>query len=102
MTPDIVTMAKALTNGAIRMRAVAARDAIYQTITGAAPKNAMEFFHGYTYPGHPAACVAGPATLGIYSGRVSSSGRRTCPRTSLKRSGRFASSRSSATFGATA
>ena len=59
-------MAKALTNGAIPMGAVAARDAIYETITGAAPENAIEFFHGYTYSGHPAACAAGLATLDIY------------------------------------
>ena len=64
--PDIITMAKALTNGAIPMGAVAARDEIYETITGAAPENAIEFFHGYTYSGHPAACAAGLATLDIY------------------------------------
>ena len=67
VTPDIITMAKALTNGAIPMGAVAARDAIYETITGAAPANAIEFFHGYTYSGHPAACAAGLATLDIYA-----------------------------------
>ena len=66
VTPDIITMAKALTNGAIPMGAVAARDAIYETITGAAPEAAIEFFHGYTYSGHPAACAAGLATLDIY------------------------------------
>ncbi|MBB5221606.1 beta-alanine--pyruvate transaminase [Amaricoccus macauensis] len=66
VTPDIITMAKAITNGAIPMGAVAARDEIYETITGAAPENAIEFFHGYTYSGHPAACAAGLATLEIY------------------------------------
>jgi beta-alanine--pyruvate transaminase len=66
VTPDIITMAKAITNGAIPMGAVAARDEIYETITGAAPEGAIEFFHGYTYSGHPAACAAGLATLGIY------------------------------------
>jgi beta-alanine--pyruvate transaminase len=30
------------------------------------PETAMELFHGYTYSGHPAACAAGLATLGIY------------------------------------
>ncbi|MBZ0162443.1 MAG: aspartate aminotransferase family protein [Notoacmeibacter sp.] len=64
--PDIMTMAKALTNGAIPMGAVAVRDAIYETITEAAPEHAIEFFHGYTYSGHPAACAAGLATLQIY------------------------------------
>lgn len=64
--PDLITMAKALTNGAIPMGAVTARDEIYETITNAAPENAIEFFHGYTYSGHPAACAAGLATLQIY------------------------------------
>ena len=64
--PDIMTMAKALTNGAIPMGAVSATDEIYETITNAAPENAIEFFHGYTYSAHPAACAAGLATLQIY------------------------------------
>jgi beta-alanine--pyruvate transaminase len=64
--PDIMTMAKAITNGAIPMGAVAARDEIYETITDTAPQNAIEFFHGYTYSGHPAACAAGLATMKIY------------------------------------
>jgi beta-alanine--pyruvate transaminase len=33
---------------------------------GAAQEGAIEFFHGYTYSGHPAACAAGLATLDIY------------------------------------
>jgi len=64
--PDIITMAKALTNGAIPMGAVSVRDEIYETVTQAAPEEAIEFFHGYTYSAHPAACAAGLATLQIY------------------------------------
>ncbi len=66
VTPDITTMAKALTNGAIPMGAVAVRDEIYETVTDAAPENAIEFFHGYTYSAHPAACAAGIAAQEIY------------------------------------
>ena len=66
VTPDVMTMAKALTNGAQPMGAVAVRDEIYQTITEAVPENAIEFFHGYTYSGHPAACAAGIAVQKIY------------------------------------
>jgi len=66
VVPDIITMAKALTNGAIPMGAVAATDEIYETVTGTAPENAIEFFHGYTYSGHPAACAAGLASQKIY------------------------------------
>jgi beta-alanine--pyruvate transaminase len=66
VTPDIITMAKALTNGAQPMGAVAVRDSIYRTIVEAAPEGLPEFFHGYTYSAHPAACAAGLATLEIY------------------------------------
>jgi beta-alanine--pyruvate transaminase len=65
VTPDIMTMAKALTNGSIPMGAVAVRDEIYETVTGGVPEGAIEFFHGYTYSGHPAACAAGLAMMDI-------------------------------------
>jgi beta-alanine--pyruvate transaminase len=66
VTPDMITMAKALTNGAQPMGAVAISERIHDTIMGAAQEGAIEFFHGYTYSGHPAACAAGLATLDIY------------------------------------
>lgn len=64
--PDMMTMAKALTNGAQPMGAVAVRDDIYETVTGHAAAGAIELFHGYTYSAHPAACAAGLAALDIY------------------------------------
>ena len=48
------------------MGAVAVSDDIYDTVVNKAPEGALEFFHGYTYSGHPAACAAGLATLEIY------------------------------------
>ncbi|MEM7239294.1 MAG: aminotransferase class III-fold pyridoxal phosphate-dependent enzyme [Pseudomonadota bacterium] len=63
---DVCTMAKALTNGCIPMGAVAVKDGIYETVTNASPENAIEFFHGYTYSAHPAACAAGIAAQKIY------------------------------------
>jgi beta-alanine--pyruvate transaminase len=66
VTPDMITMAKALTNGAQPMGAVAVRDSIYRTIVDSAPGGGPEFFHGYTYSAHPAACAAAIATLKIY------------------------------------
>ncbi len=66
VTPDIITMAKALTNGAIPMGAVAVRDEIYDTIVDAVSDGGIELFHGYTYSAHPAACAAGIATQRIY------------------------------------
>ena len=65
VTPDILTTAKGLTNGAIPMGAVFAHEDIYQAMMSG-PDNAIEFFHGYTYSGHPVACAAALATLDIY------------------------------------
>ncbi|MBT6406638.1 MAG: aminotransferase class III-fold pyridoxal phosphate-dependent enzyme [Rhodospirillaceae bacterium] len=64
--PDIMTLAKALTNGVMPMGAVAVSETIYDTINEAAPDGAMEFFHGYTYSGNPASSAAGIAALDIY------------------------------------
>jgi beta-alanine--pyruvate transaminase len=66
VTPDMITMAKGLTNGAQPMGAVAISERIHDTIIASAQDGAIEFFHGYTYSGHPAACAAGLATLDIY------------------------------------
>jgi beta-alanine--pyruvate transaminase len=68
VTPDLLTMAKALTNGAQPMGAVAARQDIYDAITEAGPARGVEFFHGYTYSAHPAACAAGLAMMDIIAG----------------------------------
>ena len=63
--PDIVTTAKGLTNGTIPMGAVFATDAVHDALmTG--PESAIEFFHGYTYSGHPIAVAAAMATLDVY------------------------------------
>ncbi|MGZ8994316.1 MAG: aminotransferase class III-fold pyridoxal phosphate-dependent enzyme, partial [Burkholderiaceae bacterium] len=66
VTPDLMTMAKGITNGAQPMGAVAISERIYDAIFNSAAEGAIEFFHGYTYSGHPAACAAGLATLDIY------------------------------------
>ncbi len=65
VTPDIMTMAKGLTNAAVPMGAVAATSAVYDMITNnAAP--GIEFMHGYTYSGHPLACAAAIAAMEIH------------------------------------
>jgi beta-alanine--pyruvate transaminase len=63
--PDILTMAKGLTNGAIPMGAVAVTGAIHEALMQG-PDVAIELLHGYTYSGHPAASAALIATMGIY------------------------------------
>jgi beta-alanine--pyruvate transaminase len=65
ITPDMITMAKGLTNGSVPMGAVATADFIHDTIIDAAASG-IEFFHGYTYSGHPLAAAAGVATLDLY------------------------------------
>ena len=62
--PDIVTTAKGLTNGSIPMGAVFVRKQIYDAFMQG--PDGIEFFHGYTYSAHPAACAAGLATQKIY------------------------------------
>ncbi len=66
VTPDLMTIAKALTNGVVPMGAVACSEKIYETITGAAPDMTVELFHGYTYSGCPVASAAGLATRDIF------------------------------------
>lgn len=64
--PDLITLAKALTNGAIPMGAVAVDSHVHDTVVNAAKGNGPELFHGYTYSGHPVACAAALASLDIY------------------------------------
>ena len=67
VTPDIMTTAKGITNATVPMGAVFASRKVHDTIVQAGAAGAtVEFFHGYTYSGHPVACAAGAATLGIY------------------------------------
>jgi beta-alanine--pyruvate transaminase len=64
VVPDMLNFAKAVTNGVIPLGGVICRDFIYDTMMNAgAPEHVIEFFHGYTYSGHPVACAAAVATL---------------------------------------
>jgi beta-alanine--pyruvate transaminase len=65
VVPDMICMAKGLTNAAVPAGAVAASDTIYQAMMDGADA-AIELFHGYTYSAHPLACAAGMATLETY------------------------------------
>ncbi len=65
VVPDMITMAKGLTNGAVPMGAVGVKAEIHDAfMTG--PEHMIELFHGYTYSCHPLACAAGLATLDVY------------------------------------
>ena len=66
VTPDLMTVAKGISNGAVPMGAVFARQNIHDTfMTG--PDHLIEFFHGYTYSAHPLACAAALGTLDTYA-----------------------------------
>ncbi|MDN5923815.1 MAG: aminotransferase class III-fold pyridoxal phosphate-dependent enzyme, partial [Xanthomonadales bacterium] len=65
--PDMMMLAKGLTNGAASMGAVVASDKIYDTFMNAdLPPWSVEFLHGYTYSAHPIACAAGIAAMDIF------------------------------------
>ena len=65
VTPDIMALAKGLTNAAVPMGATAVQGSIYDTVVNASARG-IELFHGYTYSGHPLAAAAGLATMEIY------------------------------------
>jgi beta-alanine--pyruvate transaminase len=63
--PDMVTLAKGLTNATIPMGAVGVREGIYQAFMSG-PAEAIELPHGYTYSGHPVAAAAALAAMDVY------------------------------------
>jgi beta-alanine--pyruvate transaminase len=66
VTPDILNIAKQVTNGVQPLGAVIAKQEIYDTFMAAGgPDYMLEFPHGYTYSAHPVACAAGLATLDL-------------------------------------
>jgi beta-alanine--pyruvate transaminase len=66
VTPDILNVAKQVTNGAAPLGAVIANKEIYETFMAAGgPDYMVEFPHGYTYSAHPLTCAAGNAALDL-------------------------------------
>jgi len=65
VVPDIMTMAKGLTNAAVPMGAVATSNEVYDAVVNGSPEG-IELFHGYTYSGHPLASAAAIATLALH------------------------------------
>ena len=66
VTPDLMTVAKGITNGCVPMGAVFAKQFIHDAFMNG-PEHLIEFFHGYTYSGHPLACAAALGTLDTYA-----------------------------------
>ncbi len=69
VVPDMLNFAKCVTNGVIPLGGVICRDKLYDAMmTTDAPAHVVEFFHGYTYSGHPTACAGAIATLELLQG----------------------------------
>jgi len=66
VTPDLITFAKGITSGTVPMGGVIVKQGIYDTFMQAAV-NGIDFFHGYTYSGHPLASAAALGTLDTYA-----------------------------------
>ncbi len=69
VVPDMLNFAKCVTNGVIPLGGVICREHIYQAFldcNAKSPDHAIEFFHGYTYSGHPVACAAAIATIKLF------------------------------------
>jgi beta-alanine--pyruvate transaminase len=66
VVPDMMTMAKATTNGVVPMGVVACKDEMYDAVMDAAPTGAVELFHGYTYSGIPVSVAAALAVQDIF------------------------------------
>ena len=66
VTPDMMTMAKATTNGISPMGVVACKEEIYDAMMDSSAKGAIELFHGYTYSGIPISVAAALAVQSIF------------------------------------
>jgi len=67
VVPDMLNFAKCVTNGVIPLGGVICRDFLYDTLmNNDSPEHTIEFFHGYTYSGHPVACAAAIASLDLF------------------------------------
>ncbi|MEQ8307828.1 MAG: aspartate aminotransferase family protein [Hoeflea sp.] len=59
--PDLMAIAKGMTSGYLPMGGVIVSDRVADVLH----EKGGEFYHGYTYSGHPAACAAAIANLNI-------------------------------------
>ncbi len=66
VTPDLMCVAKGISNGCVPMGAVIAKQGIHDAFMNG-PEHVIELFHGYTYSAHPLACAAGLGTLATYA-----------------------------------
>ena len=77
VTPDLITCAKGMSNGAVPMGGVLVHRHVHDSMSQG-PEATVEFAHGYTYSGHPLACAAALATLDVYQEEGFREGRAHC------------------------
>ena len=65
ITPDMMTIAKGMTNATVPASGVVLKQEIYDGLMNG-PEWGIELAHGYTYSAHPLAVAAGLATLDVY------------------------------------
>jgi len=66
VVPDIINVAKQLTNGVVPMGGVIVKQEIYDTFMDESlPDYGVELPHGYTYSANPLGCAAGLASFDI-------------------------------------
>ncbi len=65
ITPDLMTLGKALTGGHLPMSVVLATDAVYDTFRSS-PDCDRTFYHSHTFGGNPIAAAAALAALDVY------------------------------------
>lgn len=65
VSPDLLVFAKAVSNGTIPMGGVLLKSNVHDAFMDG-PEDVIDFFHGYTYSGHPIASAAAVATLETY------------------------------------
>jgi 4-aminobutyrate--pyruvate transaminase len=68
ITPDIVTVAKALSSAYLPISATVISEPIYRALVEESEKIGT-FAHGFTYSGHPVCCAVALETLKIYEER---------------------------------
>jgi beta-alanine--pyruvate transaminase len=61
--PDIIAFAKGVTSGAAPLGGIIVKDSIYESFMAS---QGVQFYHGYTYSGHPLACAAALGALDTY------------------------------------
>ena len=70
LQPDIVTLGKGLTGGALALSATLASERVFAAFLGK-HQDARQFFHGHSFAANPIACAAAVASLELFASEAS-------------------------------